>query len=329
MIYISRCPYRISLLGGGSDLDWWNKKVSYGLSFGFSIQEYTHIAISKKPKSSLGILNYSSREIYDSLDLIVHPIIRSVFEKFNLDVPVELTSFGSEVNGAGMGGSSSFTNALIASILKMQGKSRSNYEIAAYSCEIEIDVLNKPIGKQDQYLTALGGINFLKFSKDGKVENIYDFNESQTNEFKNYINSLVLVKTNINRKADKVLKKIMISQDDSSKQIMEIRDSANIFLQQLNLKGSIDFQLLDSLINKSWEKKRTLPSVLNTKIADLENFLRQQDLYMIKLLGAGGGGNFLCRPKKDKDLFINTVQSKGYLCSTIALDNIGLTSIDF
>ena len=70
MIYISRCPYRVSLLGGGSDLCWWNREVSYGLSLGFSINKYTHIALSPKVNGPLGILNYSSREIYESVDLI-------------------------------------------------------------------------------------------------------------------------------------------------------------------------------------------------------------------------------------------------------------------
>ena len=286
MIYISRYPYRVSLLGGGSDLCWWNKEVSYGLSLGFSINKYTHIALSPKVNGPLGILNYSSREIYESVDLIAHPIIKAIFDKFNLKKPVELTSFGSEINGAGMGGSSSFSNALISSILNYQGIEFTKQEVAEHSCDIEINNLRKPIGKQDQYLTALGGINFLKFLPNGQVKNIYNFSEEDKSSFKKYVDSLVLVKTNVNRTASSVLEKIKTNKIDSSKEILEIRDNAKIYLDHLMNKNFIDINLLDKLINKSWEKKRELPGVLNKKVEDTEKILKKMGLHMIKLLGA-------------------------------------------
>ena len=329
MIHITRCPYRVSLLGGGSDLDWFVKEFDYGLCLGFAINKFTHIAVKPKSTPSLGILNYSSRELYESLDLIAHPIIRSVFTKFNFNTPVELTSFGSDVNGGGLGGSSSFTNALIASVLKLQNIDISRNEVAAYSSQIEIEILKKPIGNQDQYFTALGGLNFLKFTPYGGVQSIYDFNKEQTNSFCKYLNSLVLVNTNINRVADKVLRKIKVSKKETANQILEIRESAECFLNHLEKNNLISFELLESLINKSWDKKRSLPGVLNPKLLEIELFLKNKGVHMIKLLGAGGGGSFICRPKQHKDSFISEINKNGFKCSSIALDNDGLKSIEF
>ena len=329
MIYIARCPYRVSLLGGGSDLSWWNKEVSYGLCLGFSINKYTHVVLSPKSIGSLGILNYSSREIYESLDLIAHPIIRAVFDKFNLNTPVELTSFGSEINGAGMGGSSSFSNALISSILRYQGVTANREEIAEYSCDIEINRLKKPIGKQDQYLTSLGGFRFLKFMPNGKVENIYEFSEKENLDFEKYVDSLVLVKMDMNRSASSVLENIKRDKEKSSEEIKYIRDNASIYLEHLKNKNCFDSKLLDELINESWERKRALPGVLNDALEIAEKKLKEMGLHMIKLLGAGGGGSFLCRPHEEKSIFIKKIKKIGYNSTSISVDKEGLKTIEF
>ena len=116
MITVGKSPLRISLLGGGSDIDWYVNKRGIGYSFGFTINKYTYIALNSKNNNEPGILNYRSREEYDNIDSICHPIIREVLNELNIKRPIELSSFGDKANGSGLGSSSSFCVCLIKSI---------------------------------------------------------------------------------------------------------------------------------------------------------------------------------------------------------------------
>ena len=120
MIIISRCPYRISLLGGSSDLDWYVNQKGYGLSVGFSIKLFTRVIVSFRDYSDRGILNYSSREEYKDLESISHPIIRSCLKRFNLQKKIELCSMGESLSGSGLGSSSSFSVAMVKAITKLK-----------------------------------------------------------------------------------------------------------------------------------------------------------------------------------------------------------------
>ena len=120
MITISRCPYRISLLGGGSDLDWFVKDNHSGICLGYSLSKYTYTVINKLPsRAKRGILNYSSREEYSNVNEIAHPLIRLALEEINISEFLEISSFGFASRGSGLGGSSSFLLALLKGLSKM------------------------------------------------------------------------------------------------------------------------------------------------------------------------------------------------------------------
>ena len=171
MIYISKCPYRISLLGGSSDLDWFVSENKIGLSFGFSINRYSRVVAGfRNPFIDKGILNYSSREEYADVDDISHPLIRTTLKKLNIYKPIELASFGDIFSGTGLASSASFTIALIKVLNKLNNLDKSNFEIAKIACDIEINDLGTKSGRQDQYLCALGGINMLQFKPNKVVE---------------------------------------------------------------------------------------------------------------------------------------------------------------
>ena len=103
MIVISKCPYRISLIGGGSDLDWFVNRKGRGFSVGFAVASYSRVIVGYRGgNASRGLLNYSSREEYVSVDSISHPIIRKCLQKFNLKEPIELASFGESLLGGGL-----------------------------------------------------------------------------------------------------------------------------------------------------------------------------------------------------------------------------------
>ena len=236
---------------------------------------------------------------------------------------IELASFGTHSSGGGMGGSSSFLNALLASLMKLNKLKIEKELIAETSCKIEIKKLNKKVGRQDQYLTSLGGINFLDFSPNKKVRKKIEFSNTMNAKFSNYIDGMVLVKSTKNRSASKVLELIK-ENNNSYEKFIEIKDKAEIFAKSLRNLDSLDTNLLDQLIKESWLIKKSLYGVINDPLRELEEYLLSLNLRWIKLCGAGGGGNFLCMPKNKKE-FIQNLENNGKLkFSLINIDFEGL-----
>ena len=295
MIVISKCPYRISLLGGSSDLDWFLDRNKRGVCIGFSMNAYSTVVLKKRSLDQKGILNYSSREEYKTLDNITHPIIRECFRKFNIDQPIELASFGDSLGGSGLGSSSSFSVALVKGINFLFGKSLSNEETAHLASEIEICNLRKSIGRQDQYLSSLGGINILEFREDKKVLNL-NYPNIQ-NSISELVNNLYLVDTCIRRSATSTLEKIK-NDCNSYESIQEILKITDIFLKEAQNSNSSEISdLLTDAIIRTWNIKKNMPGVMNNELMQIENYLLKENFQILKLLGAGGGGYFLVKSK--------------------------------
>ena len=293
MIIISRCPYRISLLGGGSDLNWFLDKHEKGACLGFSIPIFSRVVLGNRDDSlSSGILNYSSREEYSDLNSICHPIIRNCFKMLKINKPLELASFGEPFSGSGLGSSSSFTVALIKGLCVLNNLEISNFEIADLACQIEIEKMNKPIGKQDQYLCALGGINILGFEKNKSVT-INNSNHIILT-VKKYMENTFIVNTGISRSATKVLKEIR-SHSENYEIIKEIYNLANKFLSQEKKDQNILIDQLHKAILKSWSLKKNIKGIMNDKLIEKASYLEIQNFKILKLLGAGGGGYFLVK----------------------------------
>ena len=125
MIYVSRCPLRLSLLGGTSDLDWFVNDYGRGFTIGCSLASYSRVITTLSSRSDKGLLNYSSREIYSDVDNITHPIIRETLKFLEIKNKIELCSFGEKQSGQGLGSSSSFTVALVSSLSKLKGQNFS------------------------------------------------------------------------------------------------------------------------------------------------------------------------------------------------------------
>ncbi len=290
MIIITRCPYRVSLLGGSSDLEWFVEENGKGMSLGFSIKLFTRIIISYRKLNDRGILNYSSREIYKDIESISHPIIRSSFKRFNIQKKVELCSIGESIAGSGLGSSSSFTVALVKAISEINSLGLNNNKIAHYASEIEIKDLQKPIGRQDQYLCALGGANILEFSPGGIVNTK---NHPKIIEaIENFSKNLYLVNTSINRNATEKLSDLK-KQNSSKKFIKDLLAISDSFIDKSLELNTLDIQeLLKLSMKKSWEIKKRMHGVMNQDLIDFENKIIKADFSVLKLLGAGGGGYF-------------------------------------
>ena len=291
MIIASKCPYRISLLGGSSDLDWFVNEHGKGISIGFSINAYSTLFLKYRNSGNRGILNYSSREEYSDIETISHPIIRECFSKYKLSNPIELASFGDDISGAGLGSSSSFTVALINAINSLSKVQKSNYELAKAASEIEIENLKNPIGRQDQFLCSLGGINILNFRKNGNVEVLKEKNIIECIE--KYSKDLYLVNTGIRRSSFKSLRKIK-DEEKSYNHILEILKITEDFLSRSKEKSLFEINiLLKESISKAWSIKRKMVGVMNEELFEIEEQLIKRNFNIIKLLGAGSGGYFL------------------------------------
>ena len=299
MIIISRCPYRISLLGGGSDLDWFVKDNLYGLSLGYSLSKYTYTVINELPSTSKrGILNYSSREEYIDINDIAHPLIKSAFEEFRINNLLEISSFGFASRGSGLGGSSSFLNALLKGLSFLNKKELNNDEIAFLSSNIEINKLEKPIGRQDHFISVSGNFSCLKFLNHNKEVNKINLDKCKQKFLEKETSKLYLIPSFISRSADRVLNKLKDS-PSTKNDLLEIRSIAEKFIF---LKEEREYKLeetFNNCVKESWEIKRKMSGVMTGILNEQYEQLNKIPINWIRLLGAGSGGYFLISSKLD------------------------------
>jgi D-glycero-alpha-D-manno-heptose-7-phosphate kinase len=255
VMIITRSPLRVSLGGGGTDLP------SYSSHFGGSliagaINKYVYVSTNRPFQPEI-ILKYSNIEIVQNIDLIKHPIIREVLKSLNLKTPqIEISSLADIPAGTGLGSSGSFTTALIKTLYSHYRKNINPQELAELACEIEIDRLGEPVGKQDQYIASYGGLMEFIFNKDGSVTSSpLDLSMKTVHDLDD---NLLLFFTGISRSASSILK------DQVGKS--EIRDQSMIdnlhFTKALGVRSKQ--ALLDGntnqfgqLMAEHWEFKKS------------------------------------------------------------------------
>ena len=166
---ITRTPFRVSFVGGGSDLRDFYSKNGYGAVVSTAIDRYMYIVIHPYFHDKIRV-KYSRTEDVDNIDEIQHPIVRECLKKVEIGKGIEIASFADVPAGTGLGSSSAFTVGLLNALYACKGKTVSKERLAREACEIEIDILGEPIGKQDQYASAFGNINYIRFNKDESVD---------------------------------------------------------------------------------------------------------------------------------------------------------------
>ncbi len=301
MITIGKCPYRVSLLGGSSDLDWFVKENGYGHCLGFSLDQYSYSVINVLPKNAKkGILEYSTRETYSSFNDIVHPIVREVLIDLNITRFIELKTFGFASGGSGLGGSASFIISLLSSLCAAFEINLDTKEAIEKACLIEINKLNKPIGKQDQYLCGNKGFNSFTFYDNDQVKKNH-LSKNKLITLKRLANNFYLVPTNKNRNSDSVLSDIR-SNKNSLEKILEIRSIASNFLF---FEDERDFKIEECFHNSirdSWEIKKLMSNVMTQTLSEqYEEINKLIPNNWIRLIGAGQGGYFLISTKINED----------------------------
>ena len=311
MIYIGKSPYRVSLLGGGSDLDWFVKDEKFGVCLGYSLDKYSYSVLNVLPSiSKKGILEYSNREEYTDSNEIVHPIVREVLSYFDIPNYIELKTFGFASGGSGLGGSASFMLALISSLSKAFEFELSKNQIIEKACYLEIHKLGKPIGKQDQYLCASQGFNSFTFYSDNNVKR--NILSKQKKDILNRLSdNFYLIPTNKKRSADSVLAKIK-NDIGASEKIIQIRDIAARFIELEDQRDYKIEEIFNDSVRESWLIKKSICNTMNNTLKE------QYDLIdklipnnWIRLIGAGNGGYFLVSSKIGQDKIYELSNKEG------------------
>lgn len=286
---ITKTPFRISFVGGGSDLEAFYSKRK-GAVLSTTIDKYMYISSHKFFESDKIRCKYSQTETVNSVHDLQHPILRTVLNDYDVN-GIEVSSIADIPGGTGMGSSSSFTVGLLHNLSAYTGKYVTKEDLGAGACRIEIDLLGEPIGKQDQYAAAYGGLNVIEFHPDGSVtvDPVYLLPEvrSQLNA------NLKLYYIGNQRSASAILVEQKKNTSQESKFDALSRMVELVYeLKQALIEGQLD--AFGEMLHENWMLKQSLASgISNPRINSLYDAARSSGALGGKLLGAGGGGFML------------------------------------
>ena len=300
---IARSPLRITLGGGGTDLPSFYEKHS-GFLIAAAIDKYVYVTLTKPFKPGI-YLKYSSIEKTKNINNIKHPIIREVLRHEKLtNKPLELTALADIPSGTGLGSSGSFTTALIKALYYQEKKIISPKILAEKACYIEMKKLNDPVGKQDQYISAYGGVTCFEFKKKDYVHSeTLKMSQHNLNKLED---NLLLFYTGYSRKSKNILiNQKNLSVKNNKEMINSLKKIKDIGYQVKNFLEKGDFESFGEIMNDHWhEKKKRSKIMSNSKINYwYENALKNGAIGG-KLVGAGGGG-FLMFYARNKEMLQN------------------------
>lgn len=285
---ITKTPLRISFVGGGSDLrDFYY--ISDGKVISSAIDKYIYVIVKERFDDKI-YLNYSRKEIVNSVDEVEHDLVREAMKIAGIDKGVEITTLADiPSEGSGLGSSSSVLVGLLHAFYAYKGEAVTNERLAAESCKIEIDILKRPIGKQDQYAAAYGGINKITFRKNDTVEvQKIKMNDQQ---YRKFGSNLFLFYTDKTRDASEILSSQKANTKNNLEVLKKMVDLVDIFEEDLIEEN---YDQLGRLLHKNWQYKKELSIKISN--GDIENMYRTAlDAGAVggKISGAGGGGFLL------------------------------------
>lgn len=295
---ISRTPLRISFVGGGSDLPSYYKHKT-GAVVSTAIDKYIYITVNKKFDNKIRA-SYSKTEMVDTVDQIEHNLIRECLKKVGIDGGIEVTSMADiPSEGTGLGSSSAYTVGLLNALYAYKGKHASAEQLAREACEIEIEILKNPIGKQDHYIAAYGGLQYIQFNSDESayVDPIICLSEIK----KEFEMKLLLLYTGLTRSANSILAV-------QSKEMQNKNRKRNTMTKMVGLAKEMQKDLhqnklesVGKLLHKNWLLKKTMTEgISNLLIDDWYEKAKKAGALGGKILGAGGGGFLLLYAEPEK-----------------------------
>ncbi len=285
---ISQTPYRVSFAGGGTDLPAFYRKEP-GAVLSVAINHHMYVTIHDRFEPTIRV-SYSKTETAASLDEVQHDLVREAMRLVEIDDPLEITTIGDVPAGTGMGSSSSLTVGLLNALHAYRNRVVGSPTLAEQACRIEIDILKKPIGRQDQYAAAFGGINYIRFNPDDTVD--VEPVPCRAETLAELEKRILLVYTGQSRDANEILGRQSSGTGDRMEVLRQMRDLAG--QMRLALTGDGDLDRFAELMEEGWQLKRSLGfGISNNRIDEMYETARKAGAVGGKLLGAGGGGFLL------------------------------------
>jgi D-glycero-alpha-D-manno-heptose-7-phosphate kinase len=317
---LTLAPLRISLIGGGTDFESYYSKFD-GMVISAAIQKYVYVHIKRHDPlfQEKYRISYSSVEHCQSRNEIQNSIVRSSLELLGMDEPLQISISSDLPSNSGLGSSSSFTVALLLGLHSLKGEQISASQLAKEACQVEIEIMKSPIGKQDQYAAAFGGFNCYEFLSNSRVRiEPIDISKSKSDVL---FNNSMIIWTGKSRNANDILSDQENRIKDNFIHLNDIKELANQFRIEL-MREQSDPNKLGQLISKSWELKRKLsPLIYDDSISSIITKLNSLNCLGFKLLCAGGGGfvysmfddidDHLIRQMKNLTYFIPEIDNKG------------------
>jgi D-glycero-alpha-D-manno-heptose-7-phosphate kinase len=306
---IARSPLRITLGGGGTDLPSYYREHE-GFLVSAAIDKYVYVNVMR-PFTEGIYLKYSQLEHVEKIADVRHPIIREALQMLGFRTPqVEITTLADIPAGTGLGSSGSFTTALLKALYTHRKRHLHQEELAELACHIEIDRLGEPIGKQDQYIAAVGGVTCFTFHKDDKVtatplgismDTMFDLEDN-----------LLLFFTGFSRSASGILKDQQVkSQKNDVDMLNNLHYVKDLGYRSRDALEAGNTTLFGELMHEHWEhKKRRSGGMSNPQIDDWYALGMKNGAVGGKLVGAGGGG-FLMFLAQDRNKLRHTMAKEG------------------
>lgn len=294
---ISQTPLRISFVGGGTDFEDFYKRYP-GRVLSTTIDKYFYIGLNPRFDGAIKI-SYSETELVENRSQIKHPLVKASMEEAGIENGIDIVSL-SDVpaykTGLGLGSSSSFTVGLLSALYSFSGKYFSPEVLAEKACKVEIEKAGSPIGKQDQYAAALGGLNVINFNSDGKVEVLPVFLTPKTKE--DFQNHLLVFFTGKERSANAILSEQKQNIEKKFEFLKKMSDIVPVFRMAVE---SGNFKEAGEVLHKNWVMKKELASgISNPQIDQMYEAALNSGAYGGKVLGAGGGGFLLIMAPPEK-----------------------------
>src|SRR5271166_615754 len=282
---ISQTPYRVSFAGGGTDLPAFYRR-QFGAVLSTTINHHIYVTIHRRFEASIRV-SYSRTEVADTLDDVQHELVREAMRLAEIAEPLEITTIGDVPAGTGMGSSSSLTVGLLGALYGFRNRVVSPRVLAEQASRIEINVLGKPIGRQDQYAAAFGGLNYIRFNPDHSVE--VEPVPCRAETLDTLEQHALLVYTGQTREASSILALQAEITDEHVDTLIALRDLAGAMRETLT--GAGDIERFGELLHRGWELKRSLGcGISNRSIDELYAAARRAGAFGGKLLEGGGGG---------------------------------------
>jgi len=286
---ISRTPLRISFAGGGTDIPGFYSQEG-GKVISSAINKFIYVVVKERFDKKI-VLNYTKREVVDSVSELKHELVREALIETGITSGLEIwTPADIPSEGSGLGSSSTLTVGLLNAFYAYLGLQVDAERLASKACEIEINKLKKPIGKQDQYIAAYGGMNEITFHKNDKVT-VDPIILSKRDKYK-FESNILLFFSGVTRQSSMILESQSENTPKNMRTLKQMKQQVSQIKKIFN--DADDFDQIGYVLDKAWQKKKNLAeNITNSKLDVMYNLAKNAGATGGKITGAGGGG-FLC-----------------------------------